>query len=451
MIQYTNNGCDIMKNILKSDKFYYSTSLLIVSISLIFLGLLMIIGRDELYFDIMNIFISVILILGVFQFIRYFFMKPSNKKITFIQSFSYLIFCLIISSIRAIPLSIFPIIFALYMLLNGIIRMITYFLMLSTKVNGRIVHLILGVVYLLIGIPLLFAPLKKITTVLLLVGYYIVLLGFNYLLIFISNILPIKVKTKIQRKIRITLPAIFQAIIPYQVLREINYYWNKNNFDKPLIMKEKKIDATPDIEVFIHVAPSSYNRFGHVDICVDNKVISYGAYDFSTSRLFNTIGEGTIFQVNRDKYIDYCTNYSNKTLFCFGLKLTKKEKQNVMSQINSIMNNVIDYETPYETDKKEKNIKANYNDYPSKLAKRAGAKFYKIKSGPFKTFFILGVNCCRLADHIIGKGGTDLLKMTGIITPGTYYDYLNQEFYKKNSMVISRTIYNNHSLIEKKK
>ena len=39
--------------------------------------------------------------------------------------------------------------------------------------------------------------------------------------------------------------------------------------------------------------------------------------------------------------------------------------------------------------------------------------------------------------------------MTGIITPGTYYEYLNREFQKKNSMVISRKIYNNKNIDKK--
>jgi len=35
--------------------------------------------------------------------------------------------------------------------------------------------------------------------------------------------------------------------------------------------------------------------------------------------------------------------------------------------------------------------------------------------------------------------------MNGLITPGAYYEYLNREFRKKNSMVVSRTIYNKTS------
>ena len=54
-----------------------------------------------------------------------------------------------------------------------------------------------------------------------------------------------------------------------------------------------------------------------------------------------------------------------------------------------------------------------------------------------------------LADYIIGKSGIDLLKMNGVITPGAYYEYLNREFQKKNSMVISRKIYNSKNVDKK--
>ena len=119
-----------MKNFLKSDRFYYSTSLLITSISLIVVGLLMIIGKDTLYFNIMNIFISIILILGIFQFLKY-LISINKKQISFMKSFLYLMFAIIISYIRNIPLSLFPLLFAIYMLFNGIIRLISYFLLLN--------------------------------------------------------------------------------------------------------------------------------------------------------------------------------------------------------------------------------------------------------------------------------------------------------------------------------
>ena len=44
-----------------------------------------------------------------------------------------------------------------------------------------------------------------------------------------------------------------------------------------------------------------------------------------------------------------------------------------------------------------------------------------------------------------------VLKMYGVITPGAYYEYLNREFKKKNSMVISRKIYNSEYIKKRKR
>lgn len=444
-----------MKTVLKSDQFFEATSSFVTSIVLIILGILILIGKNQLYFSVIDLFISSLLILGVLQFIRYLFLtlKPQEKKVTFARSFFYLLFCLILSSFPSIPRSILSLLFSIYMLLNGGIKLITYLILLSSRSNGRLGQLILALIYFAVGIPLLISPIQKVDTMLIFLGWYTILLGVTYFLDFLSEIIPKRYKTKLRRHFRITLPVLLEAILPYQVLREINYYLNKEAFDIPMVYEEKKSEIIPDLEVFIHVAPSGYNRFGHVDVCMNGLVLSYGAYDFSTSKLFNMIGEGMVFQVDREKYIDYCTHYSNKTLFCFGMKLTDRQKNNVEKQINAIMENVNYYETNYERDQRlKKKVKKNsYTDYPSILTSLTGANFYKVQSGPFKTFFVLGVNCCKLADNIIGKSGTDLLKMTGIITPGTYYEYLNQEFYKKNSMVISKVIYNNKSIKSKKK
>ena len=49
---------------LKSDKLYNSTSSLVAAISLIVLGILMVVGSDQLYIHVVHLFISVLLILA---------------------------------------------------------------------------------------------------------------------------------------------------------------------------------------------------------------------------------------------------------------------------------------------------------------------------------------------------------------------------------------------------
>ena len=114
------------------------------------------------------------------------------------------------------------------------------------------------------------------------------------------------------------------------------------------------------------------------------------------------------------------------------------------------------WHSPYEVDLK-KNKKENketdindYKDYASRLYQVTKAKFYKFKKGKFKKFFVVGNSCCNLVNYLLGKNGIDILDMYGVITPGAYYEYLNREFHMKNSIVISRKIYNSKNVDKRK-
>lgn len=436
---------------IKSDKLFNATNSLIIGIGLLLIGILMLVGRDTLYINFVNIFVIAILFLSIKQFVNYFVGRKKDKEISFTRSFSYLLFCVVISLFKDIPISIFPLVFGFYLLLNGVIKFISYYILFSEKANGKLVELVLGIVYFGLAFYIILAPIKRLNIVLLIIGIYILLLGINYIFDFVSFLIPKRVKNKLKRSFRITLPAIVEAIIPYTVLKEINYLLDKENMDKPFVFEEKNNDVVPDLEVFVHTSNRGFNRMGHVDLCYNGKVISYGNYDDESIRFFTMLGDGVLFKTDREKYIPFCIEHSKKTLFVFGLKLTDSQKKNIELAISKVFDSVYEWEPPYvKALAKRKNANMNkYRDYASRLYQTTKADFYKFRGGRFKNYFVLGTNCCRLADHIIGKSGIDLLKMTGIITPGAYYEYLNREFQKKNSMVVSRKIYNQQNVDKK--
>lgn len=80
-------------------------------------------------------------------------------------------------------------------------------------------------------------------------------------------------------------------------------------------------------------------------------------------------------------------------------------------------------------------------DYPSRLHYRTGAKLYKVKSGKFHIYWALGDNCASFTDLVLGTLGADVLSIRGIISPGTYLDWLQKEYLKKNSPIVFRRIY----------
>ena len=58
----------------------------------------------------------------------------------------------------------------------------------------------------------------------------------------------------------------------------------------------------------------------------------------------------------------------------------------------------------------------------------------------------MGVNCTYFIDEVLMGSISGTLKFAGIITPGTYYQFLDENYRKKNSVVISKKVYNKDML-----
>lgn len=128
----------------------------------------------------------------------------------------------------------------------------------------------------------------------------------------------------------------------------------------------------------------------------------------------------------------------------YGLALTPEQKKGVQEQLDDLLSHVLPWEPKAEqADKGE--IKGNakdFEDVSSQLYNDAKASFYKFKQGnEFKTYYALGTNCVKLVDTLVGKTGIDLIKINGIITPGAYLDYLDRLYDRGDSIVVSRTLY----------
>ena len=417
------------------EKYYDFSSSIVIGIILIVLGIILSIGKTNMYKDIVSIFIFVMWINTFKQLITFFLKKEEteNQNITFSSCLFHLIICLILSVLPNFALGIVPFIFAIYLIVLAIVQFIMVYLRVKNN-SPFLKKLFLGIIISIIALPLLFAPVTKINIFITCLSTYMILLGLSYNFNAIKDIIPLKTKNKIKRKIRITLPKLIEAVIPYKVMQEINKSLEvKSNYNYTYLKKETK----PDINILIHTSTNGFNRMGHIDICFENTIISYGNYDEGSRFLGQIFGDGVIFTTNNKKeYINFCIDNSKKTLFDFGLILTDIQKEKVKQKIEKLLSNT--YSWNHKDDKKYNKGKS----YAGKLYKKTKAKFYKLKKGKYKTYFVIGNNCCYLADEIVGSFGMDILSLNGIITPGTYYDHLNRLFNQKNSNVISKEIYN---------
>ena len=276
-----------------------------------------------------------------------------------------------------IPVNIVIIILGCYQLCTAAVYGITYFLYRQNKLKGSFRYLFDTLVYGGIGLTTVFSPGKDGRMQFLIVGIYLILLGFSNVRdgAFFNTDLEQK---QLRRHIRINLPVIIAAFFPAEQLNRFNHLLQgeKRGHQKvySCIQNDQK---SVDLEVLIHTSDQNlFGMIGHVDICYQGKVISYGSYDTFSERLFGTIGDGVLFKVDKDAYIDLCKEESKKTLFGYGLSLTDAQKRAVEKRLAEIDELLAVWNPSAE-------LKNNDHTYAYKLRYELKADLYKFKTSRF--------------------------------------------------------------------
>ena len=413
-------------------------------------------GRRTLLFGILAILFGVIIIangVDVTKFaldllvIYFIFVGVSNlffrflvkkNRISLSSAFFHVLVGLVVGFLNRasnLPVNIVIIILGCYQLCTAAVYGITYLLYRQNKLKGGFRYFFDTVLYGGIGLTTIFSPSTDGRLQFLIVGIYLILLGFSNVRdgAFFNTDLEQK---QLWRRIRINLPVIIAAFFPAEQLNRFNRFLQGEKREHQKVYSRIRDKQKPvDLEVLVHTSDQNlFGMIGHVDICYQGKVISYGSYDVFSERLFGTIGDGVLFKVDKDAYIDLCKEESKKTLFGYGLSLTDAQKRAVEKRLAEIDELLAVWNPSAE-------LKNNDHTYAYKLKHGLGAQLYKFKTSQFKTYFILSTNCCLLADSIIGQAGTAILDMRGIIAPGTYQSYLQYEFESANDLVVARSIY----------
>lgn len=349
------------------------------------------------------------------------------------SNFAQIIVGIVILSFPRMPISLFGIVCAIYILVIGFAHIFNFILLKRNGVAGFLGEFSMGIAYAIFGVVLLFSPYYYSQFVLNIVGLYCIVYGIGHIIVAVRDLTPTSQKDEMKRHIRISLPIFAQALIPKFVLDDFNKSLQTKEQNAATKVKHTDEDASilPDFEVFVHANAEGSGMVGHVDICFEGTVISYGCYDSTKRKLSGLVGDGVLFTCPREEYIPFVIEYSNKTLFGFGLSLNEQQLARVRANIAKIYENAVAWE-PTATDT---------NAYEVNLNRHVQTKFYKFAKGKFKTYFVFTTNCVLLADSIIGGAGSDIIKLNGIISPGSYYTYLNTEYYGKRKLVVSRTVY----------
>ena len=333
----------------------------------------------------------------------------------------------------------FTLIFALYTLLISIVNIISYVIYVENNIKGKLNVFINAITSLIFTVILLINPTLNIKYVLIILSIYLMLYGLKNIINFIFQILPKKITNKIKARIDFPIPLLIAMFIPKALLKEINEILK---VDKEKKFDYKKNDLKPKLFVIIHLAKSGSASFGHIEVSYNGKIYSYGNYNKHSRHLFDAIGDGIILVADKEKYIDYCIHNKKRYLIEFGIVLTENEEKQIEKRINKLITeNTEPFYSDLELYEKGKIMYDDFNDMSSEIYKYANGKYYRITKGKNKIFFVLKNNCAQVAEQILKGNGKRIIKLNGIISPGTYYDYLNQAFLMKNSNVVTKKVY----------
>lgn len=418
----------------------YVINRLLIGVANVTVGVLLLVCQEWMRASAAYLLSALVLLRGLGNLVGWMAQKP-RKIQKLLLSIVALLFGAVFLFYPLFPFTILTLLFGCYLLLYGIIKGFDAFFLFREGLPEGWLSTVECIFYLTFGVILVVTPSSHISVTLCSIGIYCILLGLTYLADGIRGILPDRTKRKIRRRIRVTLPIFLAMFIPYGIQRKINEFLSVGK-EPPDWTGEETKEQQPDLEVFIHVASEGFNTIGHCDLYFDGEIIAYGNYDERHSIPFG-MGPGVLILADKEQYLPFCLEFNKTTIFGFGLRLTEEQKLRVRQRVQSLKELLIPWDPPYqEAQKKGESLSwKEYRDFSSHLGYNTNASFYKFKKGKFKTYFVMTTNCVLLAESIVCQAGTDILDLTGIISPGTLYDYLHREHLRPGSMVISQDAY----------
>lgn len=407
-------------------------SMLITAIIILVSGIYIFLNPINLE-NIINELVPLVIIgIGVLSIITYVFNRKEKNIKSLFSGILYIYLGVFINlNIIYVDASLVMIV-GIYAGINFIVQFVTTIILYKNKTKRWIFSFMSSSISLLCSMILILHPIRLRYLVIKVAGIYLILYGLTILGDFINEVFnKSSIKDNLKRKIRIRLPLIYTLFIPQKLLKKINSLLETSTQE---VYEEGNKEISGELEVFIHLSEDIGGGFGHVDIGYKDKIYCYGNYDRSTNRLFSFLSDGVLIEVDKNKYINHTVKERHLISFIFALNHTQCDS--IEKKIKEIKEKAIEWHCEAEI-----NPSKVYTDYTNSLYQNTQAKFYKFKSGYFKTYFTFTTNCVKLSDVIIGSTGIDSVTINGIITPGIYYDFLNNLYKMNSSIVVKRNLY----------
>lgn len=326
------------------------------------------------------------------------------------------------------PFAFIALLFGIWTLLNAFIQGLNYFFVYrADKLKQRFWVLIDFLWKLIYGLVLTSNPLFNYPMLSYVLAIYLFLASASEMFKF-YNILRYKNYT--DNLFSLPVPVLIAAIIPSKVYQSINQLLEK----KEIIALSQAIADKNKLEVFFYIQENGPESFGHTDISFEGTIYSYGCHDPHKRTLFGGLGDGVLIVCPKEDFINFSLNDKPTTIIQFSIQLNDQQTELIRTRINQLLARTV----PFQSDAQLQISDAQ--DYLSRVYRKTKAASYKFTSGIFKTYFVLTTNCVQLADHILNMKELNLFNFQGIITPGTYFKFLYDQ-YKAKTIVADLTIY----------
>jgi len=325
----------------------------------------------------------------------------------------------------------------LWMLGHGAILMISFYVRIRDRLPGAAGQFFASLASLVLAVFLIFSSHWADKTALLsvLAGIYFCFYGLIGLLFHLIVTSP---RSTARRRYNwsYSAPVLLNVFLPLHVYISVRHLISES-----MLTNLPDSPAHEDLNVYIYLNSHGGEAFGHTDISYGGRIYSYGCHDPKHRVLMGTLGDGVLIVSDEKKFLDEALHGENKIIISFGIRLNDDQKRILERRIADIMSRSVPWKCALAEAEEAGRPYDGFMDYASRVYAGTHASMYKFSHGKFRTYFVAYTNCVLLADELIRSNELLLIDINGLVTPGAYLSFLNTEYLKKNTIVVSRTLY----------
>lgn len=385
--------------------------------------------------------------------------RGESKRMKILGAILSLFFAVILFYFRLTLGELIPFIFALYILLNSIVKFISAFTYWRDGAPNYGFYFLNGAITFIFGVYLMINSYFQTASFAIVGGIYFIWYGFTLIFdAFNEEETQEKVsKTakKMQRKMRIALPSILGVFVPMKLLRKYDAKIASEDANEYILSQEVLVKAKAgvnpmNIEILVHLSNKIMEIFGHVDLIIGDQALSYGNFDGHSYRLGGAMSDGVLFICDKDRYLRESVLNDGKVLISFKVNFTDDELEIIKNNFVRFQENMVEWFCDTQLAEQGLLESGEFNGVEDIIYRGTGARFYKFKKGPLKTYFALNTNCVKVADSLFENTGFEKPATGNIVTPGAYYQFLMGALERPGTKIYEKKIYSRETFEDEK-